>query len=119
MLSNFMVLGSFLVIPVVITLQAFPAYILQFVIVRFIGKQYRFILPAISVGVMLLFGMALSLNVPVIRMDGNPLLRLTYLLIILLVSQTPTLVLFLVGELAIHTDTERFDVDKMKTLDLE
>lgn len=119
MLSNFMVLGSFLVIPVVITFQAFPAYILQFVIVRFIGKQYRFMLPAISVGVMLLFGMALSLNVPVIRMDGHPLLRLIYLLIILLASQTPTLVIFLVGNLAVNTAAERSDVDKMKTLDLE
>jgi hypothetical protein len=114
-----MMLGGFLIIPIVITLQAFPAYILQFVIVRFIGKQYRFILPAISVGVMLLFGMALSLNVPAIRMDGNPLLRLIYLLTILLVSQTPTLALFLVGKLAINTIPEKSEVDRMKTLDLE
>ena len=118
-MSNFMALGSFLIIPIVISLQAFPAYMLQFVIVRFIGKQYRFILPAISIGVMLLFGMALSVNIPVIRMDGHPVLRLIYMFITLSVSQTPTLVLFLVGKLAINTIPERSEVEKMKTLDLE
>jgi hypothetical protein len=114
-----MVLGSFLSIPIIISLQAFPAYILQFVIVRFVGKQFRFILPAISTGMMLLFGTALSLNVPSIRLDGHPLFRLMYLLIILLVSQTPTLVLFLVGKLAINAIPERSEVDRMKSLDLE
>lgn len=118
-MSNFIALGSFMIIPIVISLQAFPAYILQFVIVRYVGKQYRFVLPAISLGVMLLFGMALSINIPAIRMDGHPLFRLIYLLIILLVSQTPTLVLFLVGKLAINTISEKSEVDRMKTLDLE
>jgi hypothetical protein len=55
-MSNFMMLGGFLIIPMVISFQAFPAYIIQFLIVRFVGKQYRFILPALSLGVMLLFG---------------------------------------------------------------
>jgi hypothetical protein len=116
-MSNFMMLGGFLIIPIVISLQAFPAYILQFLIVRYVGKQYRLILPAISIVVMLLFGMVLS--IPAFRMDGHPLFRLMYLLIILLVSQTPTLVLFLVGKLAINAIPERSEVDRMKSLDLE
>jgi hypothetical protein len=116
-MSNFMVMGGFLIIPIVISLQAFPAYILQFLIVRFIGKQYRFILPAISIVVMLLFGMVLSL--PAFRMDGFLLLRLLYVLISLLVFQIPTLMLILVGKLAVKSIPEKSDVDKMKTLDLE
>jgi hypothetical protein len=116
-MSNFMVMGGFLIIPIVISLQAFPAYILQFLIVRFIRKQYRFILPAISIVVMLLFGMVLSL--PAFRMDGFLLLRLLYVLISLLVFQIPTLMLILVGKLAVKSIPEKSDVDKMKTLDLE
>ncbi|MDP2813168.1 MAG: hypothetical protein Q8S15_00800 [Erysipelotrichaceae bacterium] len=116
-MSNFMMLGGFLIIPIVISLQAFPAYILQFLIVHFVGKQYRFILPAISIVAMLLFGMVLS--IPAFRMDGHPLLRLIYMLIILTVFQIPTLVLFLVGKLAINTIPQKSDFDKMKTLDLE
>lgn len=116
-MSNFMMLGGFLIIPIVISLQAFPAYILQFLIVRFVGKQYRFILPAISIGVMLLFGMIFS--IPAFRMDGHSLFRLIYMLIILIVFQIPTLVLVLVGKLAIKIIPEKAEVDRMKTLDLE
>jgi cytochrome b subunit of formate dehydrogenase len=112
-----MVMGGFLIIPIVISLQAFPAYILQFLIVRFVGKQYRFILPVISIVVMLLFGIVLSF--PALRMDGYPLLRLLYILITLMVFQIPTLLLMLVGKLAVKTIPEKSDVDKMKTLDLE
>ena len=116
-MSNFMMLGGFLIIPIVISLQAFPAYILQFLIVRFVGKQYRFILPAISIVVMLLFGMALW--IPAFRMDGQPLLRLFYILITLMVFQIPTLVLILVGKLSVKSIPEKSEVVKMKTLDLE
>jgi hypothetical protein len=116
-MSNFMMLGGFLIIPVIISLQAFPAYILQFLIVRFLGKQYRFILPAISFVVMLLFGMGLSISP--FKMDVYPLFRLFYMLIILMVFQIPTLVLFLVGKLAIKSIPEKSEVDRMKTLDLE
>ena len=116
-MSNFMMLGGFLIIPIVISLQAFPAYILQFLIVRFVGKQYRFILPAISIVVMLLFGMVLS--IPAFRMDGHPLFRLFYMLIVLMVFQIPTLLLILVGKLAIRTIPEKSEVERMKSLDLE
>lgn len=116
-MSNFMMLGGFLIIPIVISLQAFPAYILQFLIVRFVGKQYRFILPAISIVAMLLFGMVLS--IPAFRMDGHPLFRLLYILITLIVFQIPTLLLIMVGKLTIKTIPEKSEVDKMKTLDLE
>jgi len=116
-MSNFMMLGGFLIIPMVISFQAFPAYIIQFLIVRFVGKQYRFILPALSLGVMLLFGMVLSL--PAFRMDGFLLLRLLYVLISLLVFQIPTLMLILVGKLAVKSIPEKSEVEKMKTLDLE
>lgn len=116
-MSNFMMLGGFLIIPIVISLQAFPAYILQFLIVRFVGKQYRFILPAISFGVMLLFGMGLSISP--FKMDVYPLFRLFYVLVILVVFQIPTLVLILVGKLAIQTIPEKSNVERMKSLDLE
>lgn len=116
-MSNFMMFGGFLIIPIVISLQAFPAYILQFLIVRFVGKQYRFILPAISIGVMLLFGMVLS--IPAFKMDGHPLFRLIYMLLVLLAFQIPTLLLILVGKLAINTIPQKSDVNKMKSLDLE
>lgn len=116
-MSNFMMLGGFLIIPVIISLQAFPAYILQFLIVRFVGKQYRFILPAISFGVMLLFGMGLSVSP--FKMDGNSLFWLFYVVIILMVFQIPTLLLILVGKLAIRTIPEKSEFDRMKSLDLE
>jgi hypothetical protein len=116
-MSNFMMLGGFLIIPIVISLQAFPAYIIQFLIVRFVGKQYRFILPAISMVVMLLFGMVLS--IPAFRMDGFLMFRLFYVLISLLIFQIPTLVLILVGKLAVKSIPEKSEVEKMKTLDLE
>jgi hypothetical protein len=116
-MSNSIMLGGLLIIPLIISLQAFPAYILQFLIVRFVGKQYRFILPAISFVVMLLFGMGLSISP--FKMDVYPLFRLFYMLIILMVFQIPTLVLFLVGKLAIKSIPEKSEVDRMKTLDLE
>ena len=116
-MSDFMMLGGFLIIPIVIALQAFPAYVLQYLIVRFVGKPYRFILPVISIVVMLLFGMVLSL--PAFRMDGLLMLRLFYVLISLLIFQIPTIVLILVGELAVKSIPEKSEVEKMKTLDLE
>ncbi len=116
-MSNFIMLGGFLIIPLVISLQAFPAYILQFLVVRFIGKSFRFILPAISLFVMLIFGIVLSF--PAIRMEGFVLFRIMYVLISLIVFQIPTLVLILVGNLAVKATPEKSEVDKMRTLDLE
>jgi hypothetical protein len=110
-------MGGFLIIPIVISFQAFPAYILQFLIVRFLGKSFRFILPAISLFVMLIF--SLVLTVPALRMEGLILFRIFYVLISLLVFQLPTMVLLLIGKLTINTNPQKSEVEKMKTLDLE
>lgn len=104
---------------IVLTGWGIPVYIIQFVITKYAGVKYRFILPIVSAIICAIISMVFVFGLASFESVGELFGRLVYGIVILILFQIPTFILLLVGHLTTKLAEPNKDVDRMKHLDLE
>jgi hypothetical protein len=104
---------------IVLTGWGIPVYIIQFVITKYAGVKYRFILPIVSGIICGPLSLVFVFGLTSVESVSELFRRVVYGIMVLIVFQFPTGILLLVGYLTTKVSQQLNDIDKMKTLDLE
>lgn len=104
---------------IVLTGWGIPVYIIQFVITKYAGVHYRFILPIVSAIICAILSLVFVFGLTSVESVSEFFRRVAYGIMILIVFQIPTGILFLVGYLTTKASQRLNDIDRMKHLDLE
>ena len=107
------------IFALILTLWGIPVYIIQILIVKFAGVQYRYILPIVSTIICAIISMVLVFGLASYESSGELLGRIVYGIAMLILFQIPTFMLLLIGHLTTKLTEPNKDVNRMKHLDLE
>lgn len=107
------------IFALILTLWGIPVYIIQILIVKFAGVQYRYILPIVSAIICAIISMVFVFGLASFELVGELFGRLVFGITMLILFQIPTFILLLVGHLTTKLTEPNKDVKRMKHLDLE